>query len=88
MPLFIAVHTAGTGDAVTDLDEETHFGVIRLRSWVSEPAGKVFHLIEADDAGLLTSPRCTTVDREIYPVAERIGRQPGFPHEEEATRRD
>lgn len=58
MPLFMDVHTIEGGVAAADVadahrkDLETQggYGVSYLRYWVDEGAGKIFCLVEADDA--------------------------------------
>jgi hypothetical protein len=88
MPLFMDVHTFGEGASTTDLVRaceaelaaEGRFGVSYLRYWVSEPAGKVFCLVEADDPDLVTSrhgQRPSLVAHEVYPVSEHVRRWPG-----------
>lgn len=83
MPLFIDVQTVGRGASAQDLVQvcETEsagggrFGVTYLRYWVSEPAGKVFCLVEADSPDLVPSRHGATpglVSREIYPVSEHV----------------
>jgi hypothetical protein len=82
MPLFMDVNTfdrdVSTDDLVAayeaELATEGHFGVSYLRYWVSEPAGKVFCLVEADDPDMVVSrhgiPGLSA--HEIYPVSERV----------------
>lgn len=81
MPLFMDVHTIEGGVASSDvadahrkdLETQDRFGVSYLRYWVDEEAGKIFCLVEADDA-----ESASTVHREahglvadeIYPVSE------------------
>jgi hypothetical protein len=83
MPLFMDVHTFGPGASLArlvaaceaELTAEGRFGVCHLRFWVSEAAGKVFCLVEADDPDLIPSRHAeapSLVAREIYPVSEHI----------------
>ncbi len=81
MSLFMDVHTIEGGVSVTDVADahrkdlatQDRYGVSYLRYWVDESAGKIFCLVEADDA-----ESATTVHREahglvadeIYPVSE------------------
>lgn len=83
MSLFMDVHTIDGGVSVEDVaqahekDLETQggYGVSYLRYWVDEAAGKIFCLVEADDA-----ESANTVHREahglvadeIYAVSEHI----------------
>ena len=61
------------GAHAADLDTQGKYGVSYLRYWVDESAGKIFCLVEADDA-----ESANTVHREahglvadeIYPVSE------------------
>lgn len=85
MPLFMDVCTfsrdASTHDLVSayeaDMAAEARFGIYHLRYWVSDPAGKVFCLLEADDTDLII-PRhgqlSSLVAHEIYPVSEHVRR--------------
>ena len=88
MPLFMDVHTFGPGASLAhlvrgceaELTTEGRFGVCHLRFWVSEAAGKVFCLVEADDPDLIPSRHKeapSLVAREIYPVSEHIRFRPG-----------
>jgi hypothetical protein len=60
VPLFMSVLTIRGGPSVNDLTaahvfpgaERSTLGVTCVRSWISEPAGKVFCLVEADEAEL------------------------------------
>ena len=81
MPLFMDVLTLGEGvstDAAVaageaDLAIQDRFGVRCLRYWVSEAAGKVFYLVEADDLDLAETLHRETrgpIARETYPVFE------------------
>jgi hypothetical protein len=81
MALFMDVHTLEGGVSVADvaeahkadLETQGEYGVSYLRYWVDESAGKIFCLVEADDAD-----SANTVHREahglvadaIYPVTE------------------
>lgn len=76
MPLFMDVHTIEGGVASSDvadahrrdLETQDRFGVSYLRYWVDEEAGKVFCLVEADDA-----ESASTVHREAHGlVADEI----------------
>ncbi len=63
-----------------DLAASGRFGVTSLRYWVSEHAGKVFRLVEAEESGLarpLRSKAHPYAAYEIYPVAERVQHQAG-----------
>ena len=61
MPLFMGVQTMVEATSAVDViaahagAERLGFGVTCLRSWMSEPPGKVFCLVEADDADLARS---------------------------------
>lgn len=81
MSLFMDVHTIEGGVSAADvaaahqadLATQDKYGVKYLRYWVDEEAGKIFCLVEADDA-----ESANTVHREahglvadeIYPVSE------------------
>jgi hypothetical protein len=81
MALFMDVHTiaggVSAGDVADahqkDLETQSRYGVSYLRYWVDESAGKIFCLVEADDA-----ESANTVHREahglvadeIFPVSE------------------
>lgn len=81
MALFMDVHTIAGGVSAADvadahqkdLDTQSRYGVSYLRYWVDESAGKIFCLVEADDA-----ESANTVHREahglvadeIFPVSE------------------
>lgn len=76
MPLFMDVHTIEGGVASSDvadahrrdLETQDRFGVSYLRYWVDEEAGKIFCLVEADDAD-----SASTVHREAHGlVADEI----------------
>ena len=81
MPLFMDVHTMEGGVSATDvadappadLDTQGKYGVVYLRYWVNEDQGKIFCLVEADDAELATTVHREAhglVADEIYPVSE------------------
>lgn len=81
MALFMDVHTIEGGVAAADvaaaheadLRTQGPYGVRYLRYWVDEGAGKIFCLVEADDAdGARTVHREAhgLVADEIYPVSE------------------
>ncbi len=81
MSLFMDVHNIEGGVSaedvagahMADLETQGKYGVSYLRYWVDESAGKIFCLVEADNA-----EDATTVHREahglvadeIYPVSE------------------
>lgn len=81
MPLFMDVHNIEGGVSASDvaeahkadLETQAKYGVSYLRYWVNEEEGKIFCLVEADDA-----EAANTVHREahglvadaIYPVSE------------------
>ena len=81
MSLFMDVHSIEGGVSVADvadahmkdLETQQKYGVSYLRYWVNEEEGKIFCLVEADNAD-----DATTVHREahglvadeIYPVSE------------------
>jgi uncharacterized protein DUF4242 len=81
MSLFMDVHTIEGGVSATDvegahqkdLEIQGKYGVNYLRYWVDEAAGKIFCLVEADDA-----ESANAVHREahglvadaIFPVSE------------------
>lgn len=81
MPLFMDVHNLDGGVAAADvaeahradLETQGKYGVSYLRYWVNEDEGKIFCLVEAEDA-----ESAITVHREahglvadaIYPVSE------------------
>jgi len=81
MSLFMDVHTIDGGVSVkdvaaahmADLETQQKYGVSYLRYWVNEDEGKIFCLVEADNAD-----DANTVHREahglvadaIYPVSE------------------
>ncbi|MBW3618910.1 MAG: DUF4242 domain-containing protein [Actinobacteria bacterium] len=81
MALFMDVHTIAGGVSATDVAEahskdleiEGRYGVSYLRYWVDESAGKIFCLVEADDADAANTVHREAhglVADEIYPVAE------------------
>ena len=81
MPLFMDVHTIEGGVSAADVadahrkDLETQggYGVSYLRYWVDETAGKIFCLVEADDAEAANTVHREAhglVADEIYPVSE------------------
>ena len=83
MPLFLEVlTTAGDVSATevaqdhkTDLGTQSSYGVSHLRYWVSEPAGKIFCLVEADDLNLARTAHREAHRRaadEIYRVSEHV----------------
>lgn len=81
MPLFMDIHNFEGGVSAAevagahqkDLETQGEYGVNYLRYWVNEDTGKVFCLVEADNA-----EQANTVHREahglvadeIYPVSE------------------
>ncbi len=76
MSLFMDVHTIDGGVSVddvakahqADLDTQGAYGVNYLRYWVDESAGKIFCLVEAEDA-----EAANTVHREAHGlVADEI----------------
>lgn len=81
MSLFMDVHTIEGGVSAADvagahqadLDTQTKYGVSYLRYWVDEDAGKIFCLVEADnaeDANTVHREAHGLVADEIYPVSE------------------
>jgi hypothetical protein len=81
VPLFMDVHTIEGGvsaDAVAgahrkDLETQGKHGVSYKRYWVDENAGKIFCLVEADDAESANAVHREAhglVADEIYPVSE------------------
>ncbi len=81
MSLFMDVHNIEGGVSADDLAEahkkdlETQgaYGVSYLRYWVDEEAGKIFCLVEADDAEAANTVHREAhglVADEIYPVSE------------------
>jgi hypothetical protein len=81
MSLFMDVHTIEGGVSATDvagahqkdLETQERYGVKYLRYWVDEAAGKIFCLVEADNAELANTVHREAhglVADEIYPVGE------------------
>jgi len=81
MSLFMDVHTieggVGVDDVIgahkADLETQAKYGVSYLRYWVDEAAGKIFCLVEADnaeDANAVHREAHGLVADEIYPVSE------------------
>lgn len=81
MSLFMDVHTIEGGVSATDvaeahrkdLETQAGYGVSYLRYWVDETAGKIFCLVEADDAEAANAVHREAhglVADEIYPVSE------------------
>ncbi len=81
MSLFMDVHTIAGGVSVADVAEAhvkdlqtgAKYGVSYLRYWVDETAGKIFCLVEADnadDADTVHREAHGLVADEIYPVSE------------------
>lgn len=81
MALFMDVHTIEGGVSAADVAEahrkdlatEGRYGVSYLRYWVDEAAGKIFCLVEADDAEAANTVHREAhglVADEIYPVSE------------------
>jgi hypothetical protein len=81
MSLFMDVHTIAGGVSVADVAEAhvkdlqtgAKYGVSYRRYWVDETAGKIFCLVEADnadDADTVHREAHGLVADEIYPVSE------------------
>jgi hypothetical protein len=81
MSLYMDVHTIAGGVSVADvadahvkdLQTGAKYGVSYLRYWVDETAGKIFCLVEADnaeDANTVHREAHGLVADEIYPVSE------------------
>ena len=81
MSLFMDVHTIEGGVDVedvagahkADLETQDKYGVSYLKYWVDEEAGKIFCLVEADDADAANTVHREAhglVADEIYPVRE------------------
>ncbi len=81
MSLFMDVHNIEGGVSATDvagahqadLETQGKYGVNYLRYWVDEEAGKIFCLVEADnaeDANTVHREAHGLVADEIYPVGE------------------
>ena len=83
MALFMDVHNIEGGVSAADvaeahradLETQGKYGVTYLRYWVDETAGKIFCLVEAEDAETANTvhrgAHCLVAD-EIYPVAEHF----------------
>ncbi len=81
MALFMDVHNVEGGVSAADvadahkadLDTQGKYGVSYLRYWVNEDEGKIFCLVEADDAEAANTVHREAhglVADEIYPVSE------------------
>ncbi len=81
MSLFMDVHNIEGGVSAedvaaahqADLETQNKHGVSYLRYWVDEEAGKIFCLVEADnaeDANTVHREAHGLVADEIYPVSE------------------
>ena len=81
MSLFMDVHNIEGGVSASDvaeahqadLETQAKYGVSYLRYWVDEDAGKIFCLVEADDAKAANTVHREAhglVADEIYSVAE------------------
>jgi hypothetical protein len=81
MPLFMDVHhiEGGVSEAdvaqahARDLETQNAYGVEYKRYWVDEGSGKIFCLVEADNAELANTVHREAhglVADEIYPVSE------------------
>ncbi len=81
MSLFMDVHSIEGGVSVADvarahmadLETQKKYSVSYLRYWVNEEAGKIFCLVEADnaeDANTVHREAHGLVADEIYPVSE------------------
>ncbi len=81
MSLFMDVHTIEGGVSAADVAEahqkdlktQGRYGVSYLRYWVDEGAGKIFCLVEADDAETANTVHREAhglVADEIFPVSE------------------
>ncbi|NND01881.1 MAG: DUF4242 domain-containing protein [Acidimicrobiia bacterium] len=81
MGLFMDVHSIEGGVSasdvagahIKDLETQARYGVSYLRYWVDEEAGKIFCLVEADnaeDANTVHREAHGLVADEIYPVKE------------------
>ena len=81
MSLFMDVHNLEGGVSAqdvakahqADLETQQKYGVSYLRYWVDEKAGKIFCLVEADnaeDADTVHREAHGLVADEIYPVSE------------------
>jgi hypothetical protein len=83
MPLFMDIHTIDGGVSaedvagahIKDLETQQSYQVSYLKYWVDEEAGKIFCLVEADnaeDANTVHRDAHGLVADEIYPVSEHI----------------
>ncbi len=83
MSLFMDVHSIEGGISVgdvaeahrADLETQTRYGVSYLRYWVNEDQGKIFCLVEADnadDANTVHRQAHGLVADEIFPVSEHF----------------
>jgi hypothetical protein len=81
MALFMNVHNIEGGVSAgavaeadkADLETQGKYGVTYLRYWVDETAGKIFCLVEAEDAETANTVHCEAhglVAEEIYAVSE------------------
>ncbi len=81
MTMFMDVHNIEGGVSVADvagahmadLETQKKYGVSYLRYWVNEDQGKMFCLVEADDAEMANTVHREAhglVADEIYPVSE------------------
>ena len=81
MSLFMDVHNIEGGVSAADvaeahkadLETQGRYGVTYLRYWVDEAAGKIFCLVEAEDAESAVAVHREAhglVADEIYPVTE------------------
>lgn len=81
MSLFMDIHNIQGGVSaedvagahLKDLETQSKYGVSYLRYWVDERAGKIFCLVEADnaeDASTVHREAHGLVADEIYPVSE------------------
>jgi len=81
MALFMDVHNLAGGVTVSDVADahkadvaiQEKYGVNYLRYWVDESAGKIFCLVEADDAEAANTVHREAhglVADEIFPVSE------------------
>jgi hypothetical protein len=81
MALYMDVHNIEGGVSVADvarahmadLETQKAYGVSYLRYWVNEDEGKIFCLVEADDAESANAVHREAhglVADEIYPVSE------------------
>ena len=81
MSLFMDVHNIEGGVSATDvaaahkadLEKQGSYDVSHLRYWVDESAGKIFCLVDAEDAEAANTVHREAhglVANEIYPVSE------------------